>query len=310
MSSGTVAVIVIAVIVVVALGTGILYDSRRRRLRQRFGPEYDRLVDERDSRLKAEAELAAREKRVRGLDIRPLNPAAQARYMQEWSAIQERFVDEPAQAVAAAQRLVMAVMSDRGYPTERDDQVIADLSVDHANTLDHYRAATAISQQAAEGAASTESLRQAMIHYRALFRDLLGTPGEPEAPAPTTATVPSIPPQRTSGPETSEPLAAEPDTPAAGGSESRVAEPELSEPAAAKREDADLPVADLPVTPAGSPAAEPEESVPAEPLVSEPGPAEPVASEEPARQPRIAADQAAREDEAEAVTADVPPRKT
>jgi hypothetical protein len=306
MSSGTVAVIiVIAVIVVVALGTGILYDSRRRRLRQRFGPEYDRLVDERDSRLKAEAELAAREKRVRGLDIRPLNPAAQARYTQEWSAIQERFVDGPAQAVADAQRLVMAVMSDRGYPTERDDQVIADLSVDHANTLDHYRAATAISQQAAEGAASTESLRQAMIHYRSLFRDLLGTPGEPEAPAPDTATVPSIPPQRTSGPETSEPLAAEPDTPAAQAAESRVAEPELSEPAAAKREDADLPV-----TPAGSQAAEPEESVPAEPLVSEPGPAEPVASEEPARQARIAADQPAREDEAEAVTADVPPRKT
>jgi hypothetical protein len=274
MSSGTVAVIiVIAVIVVMALGTGILYDSRRRRLRQRFGPEYDRLVDERDSRLKAEAELAAREKRVRGLDIRPLNPAAQARYTQEWSAIQERFVDGPAQAVADAQRLVMAVMSDRGYPTERDDQVIADLSVDHANTLDHYRAATAISQQAAEGAASTENLRQAMIHYRSLFRDLLGTPGEPEAPAPNTATVPSIPPQRTSGPETSEPLAAEPDTPAAQ-------------------------------------AAEPEESVPAEPLVSEPGPAEPVASEEPARQARIAADQPAREDEAEAVTADVPPRKT
>ena len=252
MSSGIVAVIVIAVIVVVALGTGILYDSRRRRLRQRFGPEYDRLVDERDSRLKAQAELAAREKRVRGLDIRPLNPAAQARYTQEWSAIQERFVDEPAQAVAGAQRLVMGVMSDRGYPTERDDQVIADLSVDHANTLDHYRAATAISQQAVEGAASTESLRQAMIHYRALFQDLLGTPGEPEAPAHNTATVPSIPPQRTSGPE--------------------------------KREDADLPV-----TPAGSQAAEPEESVPAEPLVSE--------------------DQAAREDEAEAVTADGPPRK-
>src|SRR5215467_13504805 len=175
MSSGIVAVIiVIALIVVVALGTGILYDSRRRRLRQRFGPEYDRLVGERDSRLKAEAELAAREKRVKGLDIRPLNPAAQARYTTEWSSIQERFVDEPAQSVGDAQRLVMAVMSDRGYPTERDEQVIADLSVDHANTLDHYRSAATISQRAAEGAASTEDLRQAMIHYRALFRDLLG----------------------------------------------------------------------------------------------------------------------------------------
>jgi hypothetical protein len=208
MSSGIVAVIiVIAVIVVVALGTGILYDSRRRRLRQRFGPEYDRLVDERDSRLKAEAELAAREKRVKGLDLRPLNPAAQARYTNEWSGIQERFVDEPAQAVAEAQRLVMAVMSDRGYPTERDDQVAADLSVDHADTLDHYRSATAISQQAAEGAADTESLRQAMIHYRALFQDLLGTPGEPDAHA---AAVPSVPPQRAGEPEPTEPRASEP----------------------------------------------------------------------------------------------------
>ena len=183
MSSGIVAVIiVIALIVVVALGTGILYDSRRRRLRQRFGPEYDRLVDERDSRRKAEAELAARQKRVKGLDIRPLNPAARTRYTHEWSSIQERFVDEPAQAVADAQRLVMAVMSDRGYPTERSDQVLADLSVEHANTLDHYREAANISQQAAEGAASTESLRQAMIHYRALFQDLLGAPGGHEQP--------------------------------------------------------------------------------------------------------------------------------
>lgn len=259
MSSGIVAVIiVIAVIVVVTLGTGILYDSRRRRLRQRFGPEYDRLVDERDSRLKAEAELAAREKRVKGLDIRPLNPAAQARYTTEWSAIQERFVDEPAQAVAEAQRLVMAVMSDRGYPSERNDQVIADLSVDHASTLDHYRSATAISHQAAEGAANTESLRQAMIHYRALFQDLLGTPGEPEVPSPA-ATVPSIPVQRAPDPETPASLAAEPGTPAARDSEPRVAEPEPSGPAAAEREDT--------------------------------------------------ADQAVREDEAEAATADVPPRK-
>jgi len=237
MSSGIVAVvIVIALIVVVALGTGILYDSRRRRLRQRFGPEYDRLVDERDSKLKAEAELAAREKRVKGLDIRPLNPAAQARYTKEWSSIQERFVDEPAQSVGDAQRLVMAVMSDRGYPTERNEQVMADLSVDHANTLDHYRAATTISQRAAEGAASTEDLRQAMIHYRSLFRDLLGTPGEQETPAHT-ATVPAIPAQRESGPEMNEPDIAEqqgPEHPDADPvTDAPVPEPKATEPPAA-----------------------------------------------------------------------------
>lgn len=297
MSSGIVAVIiVIAVIVVVALGTGILYDSRRRRLRQRFGPEYDRLVDERDSRLKAEAELAAREKRVKGLDIRPLNPAAQARYTKEWSAIQERFVDEPAQAVAEAQRLVMAVMSERGYPTERDEQVLADLSVDHANTLDHYRSATAISQQAAEGAANTESLRQAMIHYRALFQDLLGAPGEPEAPAPT-ATVPSVPLQRAGEPEpTEEPPASGPVLIGSQATEPEPAETRVPEPMAAEaeREPAGLPVS--------------------EPPVSEPPVAKAPATEAPVTEDRVAEarvpdQQAAREDEAEAATADVPPRQ-
>jgi hypothetical protein len=258
MSSGIVAVvIVIALIVVVALGTGILYDSRRRRLRQRFGPEYDRLVDERDSKRKAEAELAAREKRVKGLEIRPLNPAAQARYTKEWSSIQERFVDEPAQSVGDAQRLVMAVMSDRGYPTERDEQVIADLSVDHANTLDHYRAATTISQRAAEGAASTEDLRQAMIHYRALFRDLLGTTSEQETPAHT-ATVPAIPAQREPGPEMNEPDVAGqqgPEQPDADpvtdppATEPRATEPPADDPGAAGQAREENPAAEVPQRP-------------------------------------------------------------
>ena len=190
MSAGIITVIiVIAAIVVVAVVAGVVYDSRRRRLRQRFGPEYDRLVGERDSRLKAEAELAGREKRVKDLDIRPLDPAARSRYAGEWASIQERFVDEPQQSVAAAQRLVMAVMSERGYPTEGTDQVLADLSVEHASTLDHYRAAYVISQRAADDLASTEDLRQAMIHYRALFQDLLGQPGGPED-APQNAVVP------------------------------------------------------------------------------------------------------------------------
>jgi hypothetical protein len=181
MSAGIITVIiVIAAIVVVAVVAGVVYDSRRRRLRQRFGPEYDRLVEERESRRKAEAELAGREKRVRDLDIRPLDPAARSRYADQWASIQERFVDEPQQAVADAQRLVMAVMSERGYPTEGTEQVLADLSVEHARTIDHYRAAYDISQRAADDLASTEDLRQAMIHYRALFQDLLGQPGGPE----------------------------------------------------------------------------------------------------------------------------------
>jgi hypothetical protein len=174
MSSGTIVIIVIAIIVVIAAIAGVVYSTRRRRLQQRFGPEYDRLVEETGSRAKAEAELANRQRRVAGFDIRPLDPAARARYAENWAAVQERFVDAPQDAVMAAQRLVMTVMKERGYPTEGGDQVLADLSVDHAPVIDHYRAAYDISQRAADNAASTEDLRQAMIHYRALFQDLLG----------------------------------------------------------------------------------------------------------------------------------------
>jgi hypothetical protein len=174
MSSGTIVIIVIAIIVVVAAIAGVAYTTRRRRLQQRFGPEYDRMVEEKGSRTKAEAELANRQRRVAGLDIRPLDPAARAQYSQDWAVVQERFVDAPQDAVIAAQRLVMTVMKERGYPTEGGDQVLADLSVDHANVLGNYRAAYDISQRAADNAASTEELRQAMIHYRALFQDLLG----------------------------------------------------------------------------------------------------------------------------------------
>jgi hypothetical protein len=192
MSSGTIVIIVIAIIVVVAAIAGIAYNTRRRRLQQRFGPEYDRMVEEKGSRTKAEAELANRQRRVADLDIRPLDPAARARYTENWAVVQERFVDAPQDAVMAAQRLVMTVMKERGYPTEGGDQVLADLSVDHATVLDHYRAAYDISQRAADNAASTEDLRQAMIHYRALFQDLLGeTSAATETPVvETTAGLP------------------------------------------------------------------------------------------------------------------------
>jgi hypothetical protein len=150
--------------------------NRRRRLRERFGPEYDRAVTERGSRREAEAELAERERHVRDLDIRPLSPSARNQYQSEWTAVQEQFVDAPQAAVTGAQTLVSAVMEDRGYPTQPYDQTLADLSVEHASTLDHFRAAHDISQNAAAGTATTEDLRQAMIHYRALFAELLGEP--------------------------------------------------------------------------------------------------------------------------------------
>ncbi len=167
-------IIVIIALVVIAGVAAAVMSARRRRLQQRFGPEYDRVVDEHDSRMKAEAELSRRERRVSELNIRPLEPAAQARYAAEWATIQEQFVDAPQGAVGQAQDLVVAVMNERGYPTEHRDQVLADLSVEHAAFLDHYRAASDISQSATAGTASTEDLRQAMIHYRALFQELLG----------------------------------------------------------------------------------------------------------------------------------------
>jgi hypothetical protein len=169
----TIVVIVIVVIVVAAVIAAVSLAVRRRRLQQRFGPEYDRVVETSDSRLQAEAELAGREKRVRNLDIRPLDPSARASHQAQWTTIQQQFVDQPADAVSGAQQLITAVMADRGYPTEDVDQVVADLSVDHAATLGHFRTAQDIAGRVSDGTASTEDLRQAMIHYRLLFQELL-----------------------------------------------------------------------------------------------------------------------------------------
>jgi hypothetical protein len=173
-STITIVVIVAAVIVVAVLVIGLMTVLRRRRLQLRFGPEYDRLVGDRDSKLKAESELTRRERRVHRLDIQPLTGSARASYALQWAGIQEQFVDTPADAVASSQRLVSAVMSELGYPADDQDQLLADLSVDHAAALDQYRAAQSTSESSTAGAASTEDLRLAMINYRALFHDLTG----------------------------------------------------------------------------------------------------------------------------------------
>ena len=192
MSTGAIVAIIVVVIVVAAIVVVMAALNRRHRLQQKFGPEYDRAVTEHGSRREAEAELAGRERHVRELDIRPLSPSARTQYMSEWTAVQEQFVDAPQAAVTGAQTLVSAVMKDRGYPTEPYDQTVADLSVEHASTLEHFRAAHDISRNAAS--ASTEDLRQAMIHYRALFAELLGEPAaRPDAGTagePVTSTQP------------------------------------------------------------------------------------------------------------------------
>jgi len=177
MSSGTVAIIIVVAVVIIAGLVGSAVLTRRRKLQEQFGPEYDRAVAERNGRLRAEAELSDRKRRVRKLDIRPLTAEARAKYADEWVTIQERFVDSPEEAVADGYGLLTTVMTERGYPTGDDEQAQADLSVEHAQTVAHFRAARKISANAASGNAKTEDLRQALIHYRALFTDLLGAPG-------------------------------------------------------------------------------------------------------------------------------------
>ncbi|MEV0585315.1 hypothetical protein [Nonomuraea sp. NPDC050310] len=168
-----VAVVVVAVVAIAAVGYLVLQQQRRNRLRTRFGPEYDRLMSESDSRREAEQELRAREQRFAELDIRPLPDQSRQAYAKRWTEVQERFVDAPQFAVTEADQLVTAVMAERGYPTEDFEDRLSTLSVGHGATLGHYRDAHAISTRAARKEASTEDLRQAMVHYRALFQELL-----------------------------------------------------------------------------------------------------------------------------------------
>lgn len=169
-------VVVVAVAVIAALTLSLTGTQRRRRLRNRFGPEYDRLVREHESRREAEAELAERERRVRSLAIRPLSESGRAGYARRWEGLQGQFVDMPADTVAASQVLVSEVIAELGYPAGDPGQLLADLSVGHARTIEGYRVAEQISATAAADRASTEDLRQAMIGYRSLFRELLGGP--------------------------------------------------------------------------------------------------------------------------------------
>jgi hypothetical protein len=171
--SGTAIAGAVVVIAVIVLVISVMAAARRRGLQQRFGQEYERVVADRQSRRKAEAELARRERHVQQLNIRPLAPAARASYAAQWADIQQQFVDQPQHAAAEAQRLLVAVLNERGYPAESHDQIAADLSVQHPAVLDRYRAAETISRHAAAGDASTEELRQAMIDYRALIGELL-----------------------------------------------------------------------------------------------------------------------------------------
>jgi hypothetical protein len=174
--------VVIAGVVVIALTVWLFARKHRSRaLAARFGPEYERTLELAGKKSKAEAELEARARRVEQLTIRALTEAERSRYAQMWHAAQERFVDSPPLAVGEADQLVTEVMRVRGYPMADFEQRAADVSVDHPHLVTNYRAAHAIALSSADQRASTEDLRQAMVHYRALFEELLGvTLKEPE----------------------------------------------------------------------------------------------------------------------------------
>jgi hypothetical protein len=165
----------VAIAVIVVAGV-LLWQMRRKRsekLRSRFGPEYDRVVHKTGDIKAAEAALEARARRVQSLHIVPLSSDDAMRFSAAWRGVQERFVDDPGRAVTAADRLVGEVMHDRGYPLGDFEQRVDDISVDHPDVVINYRAAREIAQAHARGQAGTEDLRQAMVHYRALFHDLL-----------------------------------------------------------------------------------------------------------------------------------------
>jgi hypothetical protein len=173
-TAATVVLVVVVLAVLFAAGWFLGGFARSRRLRNRFGPEYERSVGTAENRRAAERELTEREKRYAQLKLRPLSAGQRAGYLEQWARVQERFVDEPGDTVVEADELVHSVMRDRGYPTDGFDQQATDLSVEHAAVVDHYRAGHGIRTRHESGESSTEDLRQALVHYRTIFRALVG----------------------------------------------------------------------------------------------------------------------------------------
>jgi hypothetical protein len=170
-------IVVVLVLVIIGALLGLVFSRRKRteRLHDKFGPEYDHTVQTMGSTKKAQTELEERQKHVKALEIRPLSISEREHYLADWSAVQSKFVDEPGQAIEAADRLIKEVMQVRDYPVSDFDQRAADISVIYPELVSNYRAAREIAIKNEQGQADTEELRQAMIYYRSLFNELLGT---------------------------------------------------------------------------------------------------------------------------------------
>jgi hypothetical protein len=184
-------IIVLVIALVAAIGAAIWLFMRNRQtaaLQDRFGPEYDRALEAHHDQREAERELRQREERIEHLNIRSLEREERARFADRWQSTQSRFVDDPTGATDEADELVGEVMAARGYPVGDFEQRAADVSVNHPRVVEHYRAAHAIALRNSSGDADTEQLRQALVHFRALFEELLeaATP-ERETPARTEA---------------------------------------------------------------------------------------------------------------------------
>jgi hypothetical protein len=182
-------VIVLAVALVLLIGGALLWPlvARRRRsvrLHEQFGPEYDRAVTVAGGERAAQRELEERRKHVAALAIRPLSSSERERSVAEWTSVQSRFVDEPGQATVDADRLIREVMQLRAYPVAEFEQRAADISVSYPALVSNYRAARAIAVRNEQHLAGTEELRQALIHYRSLFEELVGTNAVPVGARP------------------------------------------------------------------------------------------------------------------------------
>jgi len=181
-------IIVIVVIVVLAIIAALVMQARRRHrteaLRERFGPEYDRAVSEQGDQRRAEQRLGEVAEQHDRLEIRPLEPRVRERYAADWSRVQASFVDDPLQSVDDADHLVGSVMRDRGYPVDDFDTRAGMVAVDHPDVAEHYRAAHELHRKADEGGATLDDLREAFVHYRALFQELLDLPSGADATQP------------------------------------------------------------------------------------------------------------------------------